>query len=121
MQSDPLDATRWALEYLTLDGVSHMVSGRRVPEIAFLDGRVSADDGVNFAEGTCELEKDSFSASVSSTTSLSYPQEALPEHDLFEHLSSAHAAVLHGDFLHLRFGEGDNELVYHYEEEGAPA
>ncbi|MEZ5267888.1 MAG: hypothetical protein R2789_04715 [Microthrixaceae bacterium] len=79
MQSDPLDATRWALEYLTLDGVSHMVSGRRVPEIAFLDGRVSADDGVNFAEGTYELEKDSFSASVSSTTSLSYlPRRPYP-------------------------------------------
>ncbi len=121
MPADPLEGTRWALEYVTLDGVSHMVNGRRIPEISFLDGRVSADDGVNLAEGTYSLEGTTFRASVASTTSLHYPEEALPEHDLLEHLSAAATAVLHGDFLHIRFGDGDDELVYHYEAEGTPA
>ena len=47
MLGDPLDDTRWALEYLTLDGVSHLVNGRRIPEVAFLDGLVLyRQDGV---------------------------------------------------------------------------
>lgn len=149
MQSDSLDDTRWALEYVNLHGVSHLINGRRIPEIAFADGRVTADDGVNVAEGTYSMDSgpmraDSMhpvrlSMSIQASTSLSYPGVALPEHDLFEHLSDAHAAIVHGDFLHIRFGEpageiatgadgsdvqpgaGGAELVYRWEEDEAPA
>ncbi|MFV0316927.1 MAG: META domain-containing protein [Microthrixaceae bacterium] len=121
MSLDPLDGTRWALEYISLGGISHMVNGRRIPEIAFVDGRVSADDGVNLAEGTYSWDGNIFDTSVSATTSLHYPDEVLPEYDLFEHLAEVRSAVMHGDFLHLRFGRSTDELVYRYEAEGAPA
>lgn len=121
MRSDTLDGTRWALEYLTLDGVSHMVSGRRIPEISFDDGRVSCDDGVNLAEGVYTLHADQIRIGVEATTSIPYPSGVLPEHDLFEYLTRVSRVVVHGDFLHLRYGERGDEVVYRYEEEGAPA
>lgn len=121
MRNDDLDGTRWSLEYVTIDGVAHMVSGRRIPEIAFLDGRVSMDDGVNLAEGTYELSATHFKISFEPTTSLRYPDAKFPEHDLFEHLERTNRALVHGDFLHLRYGDEGDELVYHYEAEGAPA
>jgi hypothetical protein len=121
MQSDPLDGTRWALEYLTLDGVSHMVSGRRIPEISFLDGRVSGDDGVNLGEGTYRLGGEKLLVEISPVTSISYSSETLPEHDLFEHLCSATRASMHGDFLHVCFGDSGDELVYRWEELEVPA
>ena len=121
MQADPLDGTRWALEYLTLDGVSHLVSGRRIPELAFLDGRVSCDDGVNLGEGTYDYRTEAMSLRVHPTTHIPYPTDPLVEHRLFDHFERVRVAVLHGDFLHLRLeGHGD-ELVYHYEAEEAPA
>lgn len=119
MKSDELDGTRWALEYLTLDAVSHMVSGRRIPELAFLDGRLSADDGVNMAAGEYHLDKDRFSASLSLTSALEYPEVQLPEHGLLDHLTKAVSATVHGDFLHLRFDGG--ELVYRWESDEMPA
>lgn len=144
MLPDPLDDTRWALEYVTLFGISHLINGRRIPEIAFAEGRVTADDGVNVAEGTYSIRAGSdqplrLSMSIEASTSLSYPGVALPEHDLFEHLSEARTAIVHGDFLHIQFGEpaGDTataldrsddteragvaELVYRWEEDEAPA
>lgn len=121
MRSDALDGTRWALEYLTLGEVSHLVNGRRIPEIAFVDGRVSCDDGVNLAEGTYSLEGESLTLSLEPSTRIPYPHEPLVEHDLFEYLGAVRSYVVHGDFLHLRHGEGADELVYHYEEDGAPA
>lgn len=121
MRTDLIDGTRWSLEYLSLGGVSHMVSGRRIPEIAFVDGRVSLDDGVNLAEGTYTFDQGRFSVTFEPTTSLRYPPHALPEHDLFEHLAAVSEAVVHGDFLHLRYGNEGDELVYRYEPEGAPA
>ncbi|MGI9577007.1 MAG: META domain-containing protein [Microthrixaceae bacterium] len=114
MQPDPLDETRWALEYVNLHGISHLINGRRIPEIAFAQGRVTADDGVNVAEGTYKVSSDRLSMSVEATTSLGYPEVALPEHDLFEHLSAADGFLLHGDFLHVRFGaEAVDELIDH--------
>lgn len=133
MLADPLDGTRWALEYVNLHGVSHLISGRRIPEISFEDGRVSADDGVNVAEGTYTLAREVLSMDVAAVTSLPYPADVLPEHDVFEHLSRSHSAVIHGDFLHLAFaaeplaadepaGDADEgELVYRWEEDEAPA
>jgi hypothetical protein len=121
MRTDTLDGTRWSLEYLSLGGVIHMVSGRRIPEIAFVDGRVSMDDGVNLAEGTYTYSQDGFGVTFEPTTSLRYPAEALPEHDLFEHLALVADAVVHADFLHLHYGDQGDELVYRYEPEGAPA
>jgi hypothetical protein len=141
MPPDALEDTRWALEYVNLHGVSHLVSGRRIPEISFSQGRVTADDGVNLAEGTYDLGPSRFSVRVAAVTSLTYPVEALPEHDLFEHLSAARTAVVHGDFLHIGFGrptaddhgaagKGDDEpyrpgssdeLVYRWMEDEAPA
>lgn len=122
MLGDPLDDTRWALEYLTLDGISHLVNGRRIPEIAFLDGRVTGDDGVNLGEGTYRLEGEDLSVSIESVTSLPYPEHRLPEHDVFDYLRSARTAVVHGDFLHIRVGmEGADELVYRWEVMGSPA
>lgn len=121
MRTDTLDGTRWSLEYLSLGGVIHMVSGRRIPEIAFVDGRVSMDDGVNLAEGTYTCSQGTFGVTFEPTTSLRYPAEALPEHDLFEHLALVSESVVHGDFLHLHYGDEGDELVYRYEPEGAPA
>lgn len=133
MLADPLDGTRWALEYVNLHGVSHLISGRRIPEISFEDGRVSADDGVNVAEGIYNLNGDALSMDVAAVTALPYPSEALPEHDVFEHLSRSRSAVIHGDFLHLAFateplggdepesGAQEGELVYRWEEDEAPA
>lgn len=121
MWTDTLDGTRWALEYLTLRGVSHMVSGRRIPEIAFVDGRVSMDDGVNLAEGTYTCSQGRFGLTFEPTTALRYPPEALPEHDLFEHLALVCDAVMHGSFLHLHYGDEGDELVYRYEPGGEPA
>lgn len=118
---DTLDETRWSLEYLTIGGVSHMVSGRRIPEIAFVDGRVSMDDGVNLAEGTYTCSQDRFAVTFEPTTSLRYPPETLPEHDLFEHLTRVSEAVTHGNFLHLHYGAAGDELVYRYEPGGEPA
>ena len=68
MLADPLDGTRWALEYVNLHGVSHLISGRRIPEISFEDGRVSADDGVNVAEGTYTLAREKLSMDVAAVT-----------------------------------------------------
>lgn len=121
MRTDSLDGTRWALEYVTLGGVSHMVSGRRIPEIVFMEGRVSMDDGVNLAEGTYTHSHGRFGVAFEPTTSLRYPPEALPEHDLFEHLAMVSESVTHGDFLHLHYGDEGDELVYRYEPEGEPA
>lgn len=119
MQADDLDGTRWALEYLTLDGVSHMVSGRRIPEISFLDGSVWVDDGVNRAHGPYRLDAQGFSTDVSASTKVAYPAEALPEHGLLGYLGTATTATVHGDFLHLAFDGG--ELVYRWEEDEEPA
>lgn len=121
MYPNALDGTRWALEYVTLQGVSHMVSGRRIPKISFLDGRVSVDDGVNLGEGTYRLKGEAFDVSMSPMTSLGYPPLALPEHDLFEHLGDAATATVHGDFLHLGFGDVGGELVYRWEDLEEPA
>jgi hypothetical protein len=88
---------------------------------------------VNVAEGTYALAREVLSMDVAAVTSLPYPSDVLPEHDVFEHLSRSHSAVIHGDFLHLAFaaeplaadepaGEGDEgELVYRWEEDEAPA
>jgi len=119
MASDQLDSTRWALEYLTLDGVSHMVSGRRIPELAFLAGRVSGDDGVNTGVGTFRHEGELFSTAITVSQKVPYPSERLPEHDLFRFLALVDRAGMHGDFLHLRFDGG--ELVYRWEADEFPA
>ncbi len=121
MRSDSLDETRWALEYLTIGGVSHMINGRRIPEIAFVDGRVTLDDGVNLAEGLYSYSDGHFNVRIEPTTSLRYPAEVLPEHDLFEHLQLVTGAFVHGDFLHLHYGEEGDELVYRYEVDGSSA
>lgn len=121
MRADDLDGTRWALEYLTIGGVSHMVSGRRIPEIAFVDGQVSLDDGVNLADGTYRRIGEGFSIDFEPTTALPYPPKRLPEHALFDHLRQVSEAHVHGDFLHLRYGAERAELVYRYEADRAPA
>jgi hypothetical protein len=128
MLGDPLDDTRWALDYLTLDGVSHLVNGRRIPEIAFLDGRVTGDDGVNLGEGTYRLRGEALSIEIEPVTSLPYPPTRLPEHDVFDYLRAATSATVHGDFLHIRIAGppgdergGADELVYRWEVMGSPA
>lgn len=115
MRSDELDGTRWALEYVTLDGVSHMVSGRPIPELAFLGGRLSADDGVNSGAGPYQVDDDYFVAGPLAVTRMAYPSDGLPEHALFDYLERATIAARHSDFLHLRFDGG--ELVYRWEDE----
>lgn len=119
MDVDSLEGTRWALEYLTLDEVSHMVSGRRVPELAFLGGRASVDDGVNRANGPYHCSPQRFSVNLQSSTRAGYPAERLPEHDLFAYLALANRATVHGDFLHVAFDGG--ELVYRWMEDEEPA
>jgi heat shock protein HslJ len=114
MQHDELDGTRWALEYLNLGGVSHLVTGRRIPELSFLDGRLAADDGVNRGGGPYVFEDEKVVLGPIATTRIAYPPDPLPEHRLFEYLELAGRAVLHGDFLHLHFEGG--ELVYRQEE-----
>ena len=110
MHPDELDDTRWALEYLNLGGVSHLVTGRRIPELSFLEGRLAADDGVNRGGGPYTVEGDRVVLGPIAATSMDYPTEELPEHGLFEYLESARTVVRHGEFLHLRFDGG--ELVY---------
>ena len=115
MRSDELDGTRWALEYLTLDGVSHMVSGRAIPEVAFLGGRLAGDDGVNRGTGPYRVDDGSFLGGPFAVTRMAYPPEARPEHRLFEYMEQVTEVARHGDFLHLRFDGG--ELVYRWEDE----
>lgn len=114
MDGDELDGTRWALEYLNLGDVSHLVTGRRIPELSFLDGRLVADDGVNRGGGPYSVEGLHVVLGPIATTKTAYPPEELPEHRLFEYLESTHTALRHGEFLHLCFAEG--ELVYRREE-----
>ena len=111
MGPDPLEDTRWALEYVNLGGVSHLISGRRIPEIAFAGGRVTADDGVNVGEGTYTFRNGTLSVGIEASTSVAYPEEALPEHDVFDHLAAATDAGIHGDFLHIGFGAGSGADV----------
>lgn len=110
MLRDDLDGTRWALEYLNLGSVSHLVTGRRIPELSFLDGRLAADDGVNRGGGPYSLDGDHVVLGPIAVTKIAYPEETLPEHRLFGHLESSSTVVRHGEFLHLRFPDG--ELVY---------
>ena len=119
MAIESLEGTRWALEYLTLDDVSHLVNGRRVPEVAFLGGRVSVDDGINRANGPYRLSGERFSVTLQSTTRAGYPDERLPEHEVFGYLDLARTAVVHGDYLHIGFDGG--ELVYRWMEDEEPA
>ncbi len=98
-----------------------MVSGRRIPELAFLDGRVSGDDGVNLGEGTYSLRGNALTVAIDTVTSLQYGSEPLVEYDLFEYLRGARLATVHADFLHIAFGEGSDELVYHSEVLETPA
>jgi heat shock protein HslJ len=114
MEHDELDGTRWALEYINLGGVSHLVTGRRIPELSFLDGRLAGDDGVNRGGGPYTIEGDSVVLGPIATTRMAYPPDPLPEHRLFEYLERAGSAVRHGEFLHLGFDDG--ELVYRREE-----
>jgi heat shock protein HslJ len=113
MEQVDLDDTRWALEYLTLGGVSHLVSGRRIPELAFTGDRLRADDGVNEGGGPYSVSGGGFSAGPLVSTRRGYPEPAMPEHGLLEMLAEAHTVVLHGEFLHIAFDGG--ELVYRFE------
>jgi len=115
MHAHDLDGTSWFLEYLTLDGVSHMVTGREAPVLEFAEGRLSMDDGVNRGGGPYELAAGAFTAGPLTSTRLAYPADELPEHRLFSHMDRVDAASVHGSFLHLRFDGG--ELVYRLREE----
>lgn len=110
---DDLDGTRWALEYVNLSGVSHLVTGRRIPELSFLDGRLAADDGVNRGGGPYAVDLDRVVLGPIAATRMSYPEPDLPEHRLFELLELVKSATRHGEFLHLGFDGG--ELVYRRE------
>ena len=117
MHPDELDGTRWALEYLNLAEVSHLVTGRRIPELSFLDGRLAADDGVNRGGGPFTVDGEKVVLGPLSSTNKEYPAKELPEHRLFEYLESAHTAVCRNEFLHLQFPGG--ELVYRREDDVA--
>ena len=114
-----LTNTDWSLEYMNLGGVSHIVSGRKIPELSFEETALAADDGTNRARTTYELSGDSLSIGLIASTRMAYPEKGMPENALFEYLSLVETVVHHGELMHLKFAGG--ELVYRRLEESEPA
>jgi heat shock protein HslJ len=120
MATDDLSGSRWALEYINLDGVSHMVLGENPPEITFTDGEFTTSDGVNRGGGAYSVGEQTFSAGPVASTRATYPRPRLAEHRFFEHLESTGSWIRHGDKLHLAFLDpisGEGELVLELLEE----
>ena len=107
------------MEYINLHGVSHMVSGRKIPELNFFEIELSADDGTNRGHASYEIDGDQLTIGPIAVTRMAHPDETLPESSLFEHLSAVTTFAHHGELMHLGFHEG--ELVYREREQSEPA
>ncbi len=115
MATDELSESSWALEYINLDGVSHLVLGDDRPEITFTDGEFTGTDGINRGGGAYVIGERSFSVGPVAYTRAAYPRPRREEHRFFEHLGSVDSWTRHGDRLHLGFADG--ELVLQLLEE----